>query len=57
LENNGDDVMIFGMQLGDICLHWFLVFFHYEKLCPSKPHCPTIRIFKKLIYSYSTTIP
>jgi hypothetical protein len=21
LENNGDDVMIFGMQLGDICLH------------------------------------
>jgi hypothetical protein len=28
---------------------------HYEKLCFSKPHCPTTRAPKKLRYNYITT--
>ncbi len=30
---------------------------HYEKLCPQKPHYPTTKDFKQLIYNYATTIP
>jgi hypothetical protein len=30
---------------------------HYEKLHPLKPHYPTIKTKKKLIYNYYATIP
>jgi hypothetical protein len=30
---------------------------HYEKSCPLKPHDPTIKIQKKLIYNCYATIP
>jgi hypothetical protein len=34
-----------------------LVHFHYEILCPWKPHYPITTISKQLIYNYGVIIP
>ncbi len=31
--------------------------YHYEKSHPPKPHYPTIKNLKKIIYNYYVTIP